>query len=82
MRPRRHLDLQRMFHLPFISTFIFVSLACSGGVPVTFSRVALVVFRQKLFLNANAFRTTRRNATNVKLPAGCPEASKQHICIA
>ena len=34
MRSHRHLDLQCMFHLPFIRPFIFVSLVCSGVVPV------------------------------------------------
>ena len=72
MRPRRHLDLQCMFHVPFIRPFVFLSLACSGGVPVTCSGGVPVVFQQKLFLNASIFRTTTQNTTNLKVPAGCP----------
>ena len=37
MHPHQHLDLQCMFHLPFIRPFVFVSLACSGGIPATCS---------------------------------------------
>ena len=47
MHPRRHLDLQCMFHLPFIRPFVFVSPACSGGVP------AKTVFEYKNFLHDN-----------------------------
>ena len=45
MRPRYHFDLQCMFHLTFIRPFVFVSLACSGGVLVTCSGGDPVVFR-------------------------------------
>ena len=72
MCPCRHPNLQCMFHLPFIHTLLFVSRACSGGVTVTCSGGVPVVFRQRLFLKANVFRTTTRNATNLKTPAGCP----------
>ena len=67
-----HPNLQCMFYLPFLHTLLFVSLACSGGVPVICSGGVLVVFRQKLFLNANVLCTTKWNMTNLNILAGCP----------
>ena len=82
MCPCQHPNVQCMLHLPFIQTLLFVSHACSTGVPVTCSGGVPVAFRQKLLLKANIFRTTTRNTTNLKVSAGCPHASEQHIFIA
>ena len=45
MYPCRHLNVQCMFHLPFIHTLLFVSLVCSSGVPVTYSGGVPMVFQ-------------------------------------
>ena len=82
MGPCWHPNLQGTFELPCIHNVLFVSLACSSSVPVICSDGVPVVFRQKLFLNASVFPMTTRNTTNLKVLAGCPQASKQHIFLA
>ena len=67
------------FTHPFIHTLLFVSRACSSGVPVTYSGGVPVVFQQKLFLKPTFLRHTMWKMTNMKVPVGRPEASKQHI---
>ena len=72
MRHRRHLDLQCMFHLPFIRPFIFVSLACSGCVPLPCSGGVPVVFWQKLFLKCKYFSHDNTEYDKSESTSGVP----------